>query len=128
MASAVIDSQIYLAGGWSPWNDSYDYRLEVYNPSTNRVSLLGYIPTKRNRGFGVASGNAFYLIGGYNGAYMRRVERYLPSTHSWAMRGDMLNSRAWCGGGLYNGNIYIVGGYNDYNVAVTEEYRLTEDP
>lgn len=128
MASAVIDSQIYLAGGWSPWTNSYDNRLEVYNPATNKVSFLGAIPTNRNRGFGAASGTDLYLIGGYNGAYMRRVERYLSSSGAWALRGDMLNSRSACGGGLVNGCIYIVGGYNDNNVTVTEEYRLAEDP
>lgn len=77
----VIDDKIYAVGGFGPFYDDnlssspldYDNRLsstEVYDPSTNKWTMLADMSKKRSCLHTEVIGNVIYAIGGANSTYL----------------------------------------------------------
>lgn len=142
-SSAVIDGQIYVAGGII--GRSTTNQVAKYNPATNTWTLLAPMKQGRNHAASATDGNKLYVFGGRgrgsgdanvvaNG--FNTVQIYDPATNAWISSLDAGSSlaplpqaRGGMGKAVYlNGNFYVIGGetQNGAGATVNNVYKRVD--
>ncbi|MDB6056818.1 MAG: Kelch repeat-containing protein [Verrucomicrobiales bacterium] len=121
-ASALINGEIYVAGGlvtWSP-NDKH----AKYNPTSNTWTMLAKMPKAAHHTAGGTDGRKFYVFGGRAGSAgtiedgFNTVQVYDPATDIWRSSDNTNSGIAPMPIGrsgvakapYYNGEFYLIGG------------------
>ncbi|HTE85693.1 MAG TPA: kelch-like protein [Dehalococcoidia bacterium] len=110
-ATAVIDGQIYVAGGRPP----HGHDFAVYDPAADSWTVLPELPTQCNHLAVAALGGKIYVAGGRFGGGVGSemtnvVEVYDPAAGSWSKSEPMLTTRAGINGIAARGCFYVWGG------------------
>ncbi len=110
-AAAVVDGNIYVAGGRPPHGKDF----AVYDPRTNAWRTLPDLPTQRNHLAAAAIGGKVYVAGGRFGAGFDSektdaVEVFDPATNAWTARARMLRPRGGVNGIAVLGCLHVFGG------------------
>ena len=90
-ASAVMDSNIYVSGGFTTLGELSD-AFEAYDPVTNTwATLLASLSEVRADHASAAFDGKLYVFGGWASCGDRRdlVEVYGPASNSWARAADL---------------------------------------
>lgn len=124
-AAAVHAGRIYVAGGSIPAAESNQQSLAVsdalwmYEPGEEAWQQVGTLPNPLAGMALVATDEALYLLGGWDGQAMRdEVWRWVPPASaedpvpSWSLVSRLAVARAFLGAALLNGKIYVVGGFD----------------
>ena len=113
LASAVLDSLIYLVGGrdfsqtGSPGNLP---SLEAYSPETDRWYILENMPTARGGLAAAAMNGKLYAFGGESPGVFSKSEEYDPKTDAWTQVEKMATPRHGMGAVTVGDTIFIIGG------------------
>jgi N-acetylneuraminic acid mutarotase len=119
-ASAVINGQIYVAGGII--GPTTTDQVAQYNPATDTWTTLAPMPQGRNHTAAATDGSLLYVFGGRIGPNavangFDTVEVYDPVANSWTSSdsGSGLAPLPQARGGMgkavfYNGEFYVLGG------------------
>lgn len=142
-SSAVIDGQIYVAGGIV--GSSTTNQVAKYNPATNTWTLVAPMKQGRNHaasetdgtklyvfgGRGLGSGDANVLANGFN-----TVQIYNPATNTWSSSLDpgsnlapLPRARGGMGKAAYlSGKFYVIGGETKNGAGATKNnvYRRVD--
>lgn len=121
VATAVVDSKIYIIGGKTYSNKSGPgmsalSTVEVYDTRTNTWHKATDMPTPRIAARAAVFSGEIYVLGGYNEIkvrgerYKKIVEVYNPRTDTWTRKRDMPSLRSGFGVAVVNGKIYAIGG------------------
>jgi N-acetylneuraminic acid mutarotase len=89
-ASAVMDSKIYVSGGFTTLGELSD-AFEAYDPVTNTWATLASLSEVRADHASAAFDGKLYVFGGWASGGDRRdlVEVYGPASNSWARAADL---------------------------------------
>lgn len=114
MASGVIGTKVYLAGGWvnSDANTSTN-ALEIYDAATNTWANGAAMPTVRGAtGSGVIAGK-LYVAGGQTsfGSEFSALEIYDPLTNTWAVGAPLPAPLSHPASAAIGGKLYLAGGF-----------------
>jgi len=110
-SGAVIDSKIYIVGGFSSTNN-YLSSLEVYDPSTDKSDNTKLAMTYSRSGHGAVNiGGKLYVVGGKNDSgFLNSLEIYTPATNTWTLGSQMTFPRTNVGVATVNNKLYAIGG------------------
>ena len=109
---AVLDGNIYIAGGQSEWRIWHD-SLYAYDVDQDQWRHKAPMHDPPRSAFGLAAHNGkLYAIGGSPGYDMRSdvVEEYDPALDTWSPRKPMPTKRAWMGVETIGDSIFVLGG------------------
>ena len=111
MAHAVIDGNIYVAGGRPP--QGHDFA--VYDPKADKWTSLPNLPTARNHMAAAAIGGKLYVAGGRFGGGFRSeitavLEMYDPDSNQWIAKRPMSEARSGLNGIAVNGCFHTFSG------------------
>ena len=128
----VADGKLYVAGGFrrSAVDD-----FSVYDPSTDRWTVLADLPVAADHLVAGAIGGIIYAAGGRGGSiasHRPRLDAYDPTTGRWSARAPMPTSRAGAAAAVLDGRLYVFGGEGNSADASgvfseTESYDPAED-
>ena len=113
LASAVLDSLIYVVGGrdftadLGPGNVP---SLEAYSPETDRWYSLESMPTARGGLAVAAMRGKLYAFGGEIPGVFAKSEEYDPKTNTWIQVEKMATPRHGMGAVTVEDTIFIIGG------------------
>lgn len=109
-ASAVVDSVIYVIGGWT---DSDTAVVEAYDPHTDAWSTKASMNVSRNNLTAVTLNNKIYAIGGWSViTNTTAVEIYDPTTDSWSTGTPLPMGNNGFRAAVADGKIYTFGGWD----------------
>lgn len=118
-ASAVLDGQLYVVGGFDGVSIFYN-SVEAYNSATSTWSTVASLSNGRGGPGAAAMYGRIYAIGGGNtiGSYLADVQTYTPPANSsgntWSSRAALPSpSREYAASVVTNGQIYVIGGQNN---------------
>jgi|SRR5579872_1207175 len=107
LAVGAVNGILYAVGGAGAY---YLNKLESYNPSTNRWTVLAPMPARRAyAAVGVHNG-VLYVVGGSRFNISGSVYAYNVATNTWTQKASMPTPRYDLGVGFLNGILYAVGG------------------
>jgi len=126
-ANGVLGNYFYLFGEQNnPFANAYNITTDTWEPSTPP-------PLGNCNWCGVATDDAFYIVGRYDGAYHEEVQKFVPTgggpTGTWSQVADYPLAMcgiaaAWDGGDL----IYAAGGGGTMgSVAYAYKYSISAD-
>lgn len=120
IAAAVLDSRIYVPGGYTV-TGAQTAVMEVYDPASDTwLADAAPLPTPLSAYALVEYRHKLYLFGGSNGRnYVSASYVYDPPTNRWAPLAPMPTVRGFAAAAVLGDAIYVVGGYDgkrDYNV------------
>ncbi|MFC1529803.1 kelch repeat-containing protein [Gemmatimonadota bacterium] len=106
-AGGVIDSKLYVAGGFVP--DTYFNTLEVYNPASDSWTTLTPMPTERwLAAAGVIDGKLYVAGGSDDTGRLSTLEVYNPATDTWTTKASMPSTTSDCAtASVIDGKLYI---------------------
>ena len=124
-ASATLDGQLYLFGGWD--GASYLTLALRYDPAIDRWTTLEAMPTARAFAGAGAIGEYIYVVGGYDGQdELDTCQAYHPQSDTWQDCPRMNAARGGLNVAVVANTLYVVGGgWNSY--LVENEYFGPED-
>ncbi len=112
-AAAVVDDQIYVAGGRLTQNGSFirnDPTLAIYDPTSNQWSVGSPLPTPRS-GHAAASIAGFLLVvGGEIPGIISANEVYDPVDNRWFRLDDLPTARHGMGVGVIGNRVLTAAG------------------
>ena len=109
---AVIDSKIYVVGGWKNYGTATPY-FSVYDTATDTWEALPDILPRRDHLVAGAVRGVVYAVGGRNGTIgtpMGRVDAFDVATKQWSARAPMPTARGGSAGTVLFDQIYVFGG------------------
>ncbi|MBI4652573.1 S8 family serine peptidase [Candidatus Desantisbacteria bacterium] len=115
--AGVIEDKIYVFGGINN-NSVFLNSAEVYNPSTNKWTLIASMNfTRYDFGNAVVDGKLYAFGGNYMSSmdppYLDNLEVYDPKTNKWEINKKLLNkARQGVKGAVINSYIFALGGYD----------------
>ena len=128
MHAAVLDGQVYVAGGAIPGTNSNLTANEVYDPATDSWASRAAMPTARRHAAVAAADGSVFVIGGYNGTtWIGTNERYDPVTDSWSTRAPMPTARTADAFAVVDSKIYVIGGHSGFWRDTVEQYDPASD-
>ncbi len=138
LTAAPFGQYIYVAGGSSRHATLDTITVSDlfwrYDPDADEWEERGRLPNPLAGAELIASAEALYLIGGWDGSAARNeVWRYSPTSSKdnvteWVLVSRMLTPRAFFGAVLVNDEIYVVGGYDgQQEQSAAEVYTLSAD-
>ena len=86
-ATAVIDGEIYVAGGQFS-STTFD-RVAVYNPATDEWREVASMPFAKNHAAGGTDGQNLYVFGGRGAGSLDVTQVYFPSNNTWQVWSDV---------------------------------------
>lgn len=107
---AVLDGQIYAAGGSPPGNER-DFAM--YDPTSDSWKALPAMPTARNHLAAAATAGRFYAVGGRSGSIggiTSALEVYDPATDTWGALARMPTPRGGIAATAVGSCLYVLGG------------------
>ncbi|MDB5051466.1 MAG: kelch protein [Fibrobacteres bacterium] len=128
MASAVIGSKLYVAGGQA--GGSKLTLFQSYDTTTNAWTTLSTIPTTVDLQTLVESGGKLYMMGGLNNSNSLITSAYVynPANNTWATIASPPFARWAHGAAAVSGKIYLFGGFSAFSPAtlttVTHVYNV----
>ncbi|XP_078494998.1 kelch-like protein 12 [Ciona intestinalis] len=119
-ASAVLNDQMCVAGGWNGRNILSS--VELYNPVVNTWTNIAPMKTKRCEHALVSYNGRLYTFGGsYGTIFLNAMESFDPREGKWKSLKPMNKERYGFCGVVYNDEIYAIGGENLKSV---ERYNI----
>ncbi len=109
-AVAVVDSKMYVMGGFNPNTWSPNPSVEVYDFQTDTWSAGNSMPTGRSWSRAVVFNDKIYVLGGVGNRYYDICEVYDPSTDSWDTCASFQNGRYLHATVATDDAIYVIGG------------------
>ncbi|XP_078492733.1 uncharacterized protein LOC144748361 [Ciona intestinalis] len=113
-ASAVLNDQMCVAGGWAGGNNALS-SVELYNPVVNIWTNIASMKTKRYQHALVSYNGRLYTFGGnekyFTSNPLNSMESYDPREGKWKSLKPMNERRPGLSGVVYNDDIYAIGGY-----------------
>jgi len=110
LASAVLDSLIYVVGGRDFSGSGNLPSLEAYSPETDIWYILESMPTARGGLAAAAMNGKLYAFGGEIPGVFSESEEYDPKTNLWTQVEDMATPRHGMGAVTVGDTISIIGG------------------
>ncbi|XP_078493169.1 uncharacterized protein LOC144748729 [Ciona intestinalis] len=106
-ASAVLNDQMCVAGGWDGYNTLSS--VELYNPVVNTWTNIPPMKTKRYQHALVSYNGRLYTFGGYDGSNpLNSMESFDPRDGKWKSLKSMNEERYALCGVVYNDEIYAI--------------------
>jgi N-acetylneuraminic acid mutarotase len=123
LASAVLDGNIYVVGGYNAGEASALSTVEAYDAWTKQWSTLTPMPTPRSCLGAASLDGKIYTIAGLNGAGnpVATVLSYAPASGRWQTVAPLLDATDGDAAVANAGHIYVVGGENEVGVVGTLE-------
>jgi len=125
----VVNGIIYIIGGQTSGGSLVEI-VQAYNISSNTITTVASLPTKRSQLNSVVYDGKIYVVGGYlgnNDMTTGVVEVYNPSSDSWTTLSSMPTARE-CDIALIDNNIYALGGYDGTKpLKAVEIYNIEND-
>jgi N-acetylneuraminic acid mutarotase len=89
--------------------------VEIYDPSTDKVSPAGDMNRPRYNFAAAAVNGKVYVFGGFgssvdSNSVLASVEQYDPSTNTWTEKRTMVQGRHTTAAAAWKGRIYVLGG------------------
>jgi N-acetylneuraminic acid mutarotase len=111
LTSSVIDGKMYVIGGRVGGLDHNLDANEVYDPVTDKWSVLESMPSKRGGIASAALDKMIYVFGGEgpDGTFNNN-EKYDPNANNWTNELSMPTARHGLVAAVVNDRIYVVGG------------------
>jgi N-acetylneuraminic acid mutarotase len=114
-AAVAFNGRIHLIGGaGDPPNERASVGWhEVYDPTTDKWSVLKPLPGARDRAGAVVFGGAIHLIGGRFNAFEYNTglhHAYIVARNTWEVRAPMPTPRAGLGLASYRNRLFAMGG------------------
>lgn len=125
VASAVLDGQIYVIGGYIAQGSASDL-VDVYDPQADRWERRAPLPAPRDHAMAVSFDGKVYVFGGNSGNESNSAFAYDPDTDRWTTLREMPFRRAAGGAAVLDGAIIIVGGTGE-NPTATHVYHPEDD-
>jgi N-acetylneuraminic acid mutarotase len=112
-SAAVVDTNIYVPGGWNvdpPYYGELN-TMQIYSTTTNTWSMGNPLPAPRAGVATAAFNGLVYVIAGFTrGGDHNDVYIYDPVSNTYTTGAPMPASNGEVAGVLFNGEIYVVGG------------------
>ncbi|MFZ2412506.1 MAG: kelch repeat-containing protein, partial [Candidatus Methanoperedens sp.] len=127
----VIDTKLYLVGGWDyPISGIPTRTLQIYNPASNTWSTGADMPILSGCSVAGVINRKLYVLtacDGYSG-FRKYLHVYDPDSNIWTAKASPPNIHAYAGGGVINGKFYIIGGFDgSNNIATLDVYDPATD-
>jgi N-acetylneuraminic acid mutarotase len=111
LTSAVVDGKLYVMGGRTNGMSANVDTNEVYDPKTDRWTVLEPMPSKRG---GLASAfvnGSIYVFGGEqpSGTFSNN-EKYDPANNKWTVEAPMPTARHGLAAASIGDRIFVIGG------------------
>ncbi|XP_078495004.1 uncharacterized protein LOC144749839 [Ciona intestinalis] len=108
-ASAVLNDQMCVAGGWNDGNTLSS--VELFNPVVNTWTNIAPMKTKRCGHALVSYNGRLYTFGGwdYSSNRLNSMESFDPREGKWKSLKPMNEERYGFCGVVYNDEIYAIG-------------------
>jgi N-acetylneuraminic acid mutarotase len=131
-AAAVLNSKLYVFGGFNPNTWSFNPSVEIYDFKTNTWSMGNSMPTGRSWSQAVVFKDKIYVLGGVGDYYYDICEVYDPSTDSWETRASFRTGRYLHAAVATDNAIYVIGGSSwstgsDRHFSDIQKYNPEED-
>lgn len=112
--AAVIDGQLYVAGGWTRHPPYPHSSLFVYDPPSNTWSTKARMSHLSACGATGAIGGKLYVLTACNGfsGYSREFDVYDPAIDSWSSSPSPSNSHGNPAFGVVGGDLVVAGGFD----------------
>jgi N-acetylneuraminic acid mutarotase len=126
-AAGVINSQLYIAGGWTISPPLPNNTLFMYDPPSNTWTTLATISHLSACGGAGVINSKFYVTTACNGfsGYYSYLDVYDPLSNAWTSLPGSASVHAYPAFGVINDELYIAGGQNDSGAytSVLEAYN-----
>lgn len=113
-ATAVVDNQIYVIGGFNDVTKEAIASMIRYDPITQSWETMADLPVPLARASAGVLDGKIYVTGGHrfdSGSELHRwVYQYDPQTNLWTRKADMLKPRWYHATAVLDGKMYIMGG------------------
>jgi hypothetical protein len=130
---AVVNSRIYVIGGYSSATGAATNVNEVYDPTTDTWTTKTPMPIGKygaTRENPVINGK-IYVTCGLGSVFFTNNYMYDPTTDTWQQKASATYPRDGVQCGVINNKLYVVGGRADfvgpYGLAYNEEYDPSTD-
>jgi len=112
--AGVINSQLYVAGGWTISPPLPNNTLFMYDPASNAWTTKAAMShLSACGGTGVINGKLYVTTGcDGNSGYRNFLDVYDPATNTWASLPGSASAHAGPALGVINGKLYVGGGQN----------------
>jgi N-acetylneuraminic acid mutarotase len=122
--AASVAGKIYAIGGMTGEEGDRRATNEVFDPRTNKWTLLAPMPRARASLAVVAVGNMLYAIGGYfQHSTSNHLEAFDTTTGKWdASLPPMPTPRFDLSANVIGNTIYVLGGFDNEAMNVVEQY------
>jgi N-acetylneuraminic acid mutarotase len=116
--AGVINSQLYVAGGWTQNPPLPNATLFVYDPPTDLWTELASMPHLSACGASGVIAGKLYVTTACNGfsGYTNYLDVYDPATDSWASLTGSASPHSQPAAGVINDKLYVAGGLNSAGV------------
>jgi N-acetylneuraminic acid mutarotase len=113
-AAAVVDSVIYVMGGWTPANPA-SATVEAFDLRTQRWTRKASMPTARSATTATVLNGRVYVLGGFRlvndvPEFTDMVESYNPATDAWRTEPSLPAAIAYGESVSLGDAIYLIGG------------------
>jgi N-acetylneuraminic acid mutarotase len=114
-AAGVINSQLYIAGGYTTSPPLPNDTLFMYDPPSNTWTTLATMSHLSACGGAGVINSKFYVTTACNGfsGYYSYLDVYDPLTNAWTSLPASASVHAYPAFGVINDELYIAGGQND---------------
>jgi N-acetylneuraminic acid mutarotase len=112
--AAVIDGQLYVAGGWTRTPPLPHSSLYAYDPPSNTWSIKASMSHLSACGATGAIGGKLYVLTACDGnnGYSSEFDVYDPASNSWSSLPSPSNAHAAPGFGVVRGRLIVAGGFD----------------
>lgn len=123
--TGLVGSTVYVVGGGN-WSNSYWAHGDSYNLADFSTvnGCCAPVPRGQAGGFGLAVGDKFYMMGGYNPTDLNTVDIYDTANGTWSPGAPMPGAFSEAATVHYNGKIYVIGGYGPSYRSTVHEYDI----
>jgi N-acetylneuraminic acid mutarotase len=115
--AGVINSELYVPGGWTTSPGLPNSNLFIYTPSSNVWRSGASMPTLSGCGGNGVINNKLYVTTACDGSssgsgYRNFLHVYDPTTNGWTALTASVNAHSGPATGVIGGKLYVAGGFN----------------
>jgi glucose/arabinose dehydrogenase/N-acetylneuraminic acid mutarotase len=126
-AVVAYNGKLYVFGGSTDAFAGATGASAVFDPATQKWTMLATMPTARGGPAAAVIGTKIYVVGGMTatGASLSSLSIYNPSTNTWTTGASMSTRRDNPGAAALGGKLYVFGGRTRNADGTTVDGRLT---